>query len=110
MSWAEIMELREELKDIRRTVGGDSIKLSKDGKPITRFDDDLEKTNQVISSLKDDIENLRDTVQKLNRELDQVKAIGLADQALDTKTEALFNEIRLSTDKLDEEVKSRGKR
>ena len=106
MSWAEIMELREELKDLRRHVGGDSIKLGKDNKPVSRLDDEIEKFDEKLKSVKDDIDTLGKQLKALDEKIGALQKAGFEPSAeVKEQVQTMAVDLKKSTDQLEKVVK-----
>ena len=98
MSWAEIMEMREELSDIRKRVGGSAVHLGKDYAPRS-VDDDIREVRIEISSLKSAIEALQ-------KNLSDLQTLNVSANAIaETTVNEVVQELKTATDELDTTLK-----
>jgi peptidoglycan hydrolase CwlO-like protein len=101
--YSEIIFLQEELKDIRKVVGGRAIKLGKDFIPVS-VDDDIDLLKKSIGEVANDVKKLQSQVDALSLQLSQTQTVSAEDQqALET----LSSELHTTTDALEKEVKSK---
>jgi uncharacterized membrane protein len=102
MSWDEIMELREELKDIRKKVGGAAVKFDKD-RGTRSIDDD-------VNELRKDLHDLREMIKDISDKMKHMENASIATSAeLDAQISSLASDLQSSTTELEETVKTKNK-